>query len=405
MQSLAVFFLLLSSLLGQTVAAKETPVTIVAGESWINHIHRSFEETSMGKTGRLGPPTSVTGEEMPSFQLEISPDLASKTVTVRGVDLYRLNCQGCHGESGSGAPPEINSLIDPVRASSIVAVEERMKRVGMDVSWSDAAKLASEAKAALLERLRNGGQDMPPFRHLSGKEIRSLTAYLKQLAGIAGAEKNQVAVKESPLRIGEHIAKSTCHICHSASGTNPGARELSDGAIPPLDTLTSRLSERNFVRKVTRGAPVIMGDPALPHRGRMPVFYYLREDEAVDVYLYLKFYPPYRWATLDLVPPQLLENRPPPEESQPSEKASIVSDVEPPKTHRRSESSDEQIVVPVVAGMFIALLLAGTFGFTVREFVKWSAAADRPGIAACNIRVEHSDANAGNGKSEGRLIA
>src|SRR5580765_2378145 len=167
MQSVAVVFLLLSSLLGQTIAIKEAPVTIVAGESWLNHIHRSFEETSMGKTGRLGPPASVTGEEMPTFQLEISPDLASQTVTVSGSDLYRLNCQACHGESGLGAPPEINSVINPVRASSVVAVKERMKKVGMDISRSDAEKLALEAKAALIERLQDGGQDMPPFRHLS----------------------------------------------------------------------------------------------------------------------------------------------------------------------------------------------------------------------------------------------
>ena len=401
---MAVVFLLLSSLLGQTIAIKEAPVTIVAGESWLNHIHRSFEETSMGKTGRLGPPASVTGEEMPSFQLEISPDLASQTVTVSGSDLYRLNCQACHGESGLGAPPEINSVIDPVRASSVVAVKERMKKVGMDISRSDAAKLASEAKAALLERLQNGGQDMPAFRHLSGTEIRSLTTYLKQLAGIAGAEKKQVAVKESPLRIGEQIAKSTCHICHSASGTNPSARQLSDGAIPPLDTLTSRLGEREFVRKVTRGAPVIMGDPALPHRGRMPVFYYLREGEAADVYLYLKAYPPYRWATLDWVPPQPLENRSA-MEVKPPEKASVVSDVEPPKIHRRNEGSNVQIVASVVAGMFVALLLAGTFGFTVLEFVRLSAVTDRPAMTACNPRVEHPDANAANAKSERRLIA
>jgi mono/diheme cytochrome c family protein len=404
MQSLAVVFLLLSSLLAQTVATKETPVTIVAGESWLNHIHRSFEETSMGKTGRLGPPAAVTGEEMPGFQLNVSPDLASQTVTVSGSDLYRLNCQACHGESGLGAPPEINSVIDPVRASSVVAVKERMKKVGMDISRSDAEKLALEAKTALLQRLHNGGEDMPPFRHLSGGEIRCLIAYLKQLAGIAGAEKDQVPMKESPLRIGEHITKSTCHVCHSASGTNPSARQLSDGAIPPLDTLTSRLGEREFVRKVTRGAPIVMGDPALPHRGRMPVFYYLREDEAADVYLYLQAYPPYRWATLDSLPPQPLENRSVPE-PQPSEKASVVSDVEPPKIHRRNEGSNVQIVESVVAGMFVALLLAGTFGFTVREFVRLSAETDRPGLAACNQRVEHPDANAANAKSEGRLIA
>ncbi len=30
--------------------------TAVSGESWLQHLGRSFDETSMGKTGRLGPP-------------------------------------------------------------------------------------------------------------------------------------------------------------------------------------------------------------------------------------------------------------------------------------------------------------------------------------------------------------
>src|SRR6267142_1760585 len=103
------------------------------------------------------------GKEMPRFQLGSSPGPASQIVTLRGSDLYRLNCRGCHGESGLGAPPEINSVIDPVRASSVGAVKERMKRAGMDISRAEAGKLALEAKTALLQRLHNGGQDMPPF--------------------------------------------------------------------------------------------------------------------------------------------------------------------------------------------------------------------------------------------------
>jgi hypothetical protein len=65
-----------------------------------------------------------------------------------------------------------------------------------------------------------------------------------------------------------------------------------DGAIPPLSTLTARKDQSEFVRKVTQGAPVLMGTPAMPCRGRMPVFFYLTEEEAADVYLYLTLYPP-----------------------------------------------------------------------------------------------------------------
>jgi hypothetical protein len=35
-----------------------------------------------------------------------------------------------------------------------------------------------------------------------------------------------------------------------------------------------------------------MGDPGLFHRGRMPVFYYLKDEEIAAAYLYLATYPP-----------------------------------------------------------------------------------------------------------------
>ncbi len=272
----------------QTVKTKD-PVTEVSGESWLNHLARNFNDTSMGKTGRLGP--SEAGDEAPRFESQPLPVLAVQSVTVRGADLYRMNCRGCHGEYGFGAPPEINSVINPVRSTSVALVMERMKAVGMDVSPSTAADMASQSRKALLLRLHEGGQNMPPFPHLSEPEIRAIVAYLKQLAGVPGAQGEQVTLQISRVHIGEHIAKSTCHICHSAAGANPNAQQILDGAIPPLSSLTGRKDLSGFVTKVTQGAPVVMGTPPLVCRGRMPVFGYLTEDEAEDVYLYLTLYP------------------------------------------------------------------------------------------------------------------
>jgi hypothetical protein len=69
------------------------------------------------------------------------------------------------------------------------------------------------------------------------------------------------------------------------------------GAIPPLSSLTTRMNLPEFIRKVTYGAPVIMGAPPFSYRdsyrGRMPVFRFLSEDEAADAYLYLTLYPPH----------------------------------------------------------------------------------------------------------------
>ena len=279
-------------LAGCCLSAQDLPVTDVEGASWLNHLGRSFNDTNMGKTGRLGPSPDMSPGEIPDRKSELSPVLARQTVTLHGADLYRLNCQGCHGASGLGAPPEINSIINPVRATSVALVMERMKNVGMDVSPANAEEMARQSRTALLLRLHKGGESMPPFPHLSEPEIPVLMAYLKQLSGFPGAEREQVTVIESRVRVGEHIAKSTCHICHDAAGPNPSPEQLLEGAVPPLSTLTARKKLPEFVRKVTQGAPVSMGASPLLYRGRMPVFSYLSEDEAADVYLYLTFHQP-----------------------------------------------------------------------------------------------------------------
>ena len=180
----------------------------------------------------------------------------------------------------------------------MAVILERAKKSGQDMTRADAAVLAKQSKNLLLQRLHKGGQDMPPFPHLNELEIRSIVAYLEQLSDVPGAEKRQVAVKESPYRVGEHIVKSTCHVCHSAAGPNPDSQQLMEGAIPPLSTLTERTTLASFVRKVTDGATIFMGTPPFSYRdsyrGRMPVFRYLTADEAADAYLYLTLYPPHQ---------------------------------------------------------------------------------------------------------------
>src|SRR5262249_28610383 len=270
----------------------DAPVTSVTGESWLGHLHKSFDETSMGKTDQLGPRAPEPGEDASDWALRLSIDSTTRDVTLRGSDLYRLNCQACHRDSGQGAPPEINSIIDPVRATSTTLVRERMKSGGMSMSRAAVAELAKQSEHALLQRLHSGGQDMPAFPHLSTAETNSLVTYMKELAGVPGVDGSQRIIRTSPIRIGELIVKSTCHICHGAAGPNPNPAQLEDGAIPPLATLTARTNLAGFIRKVTVGAPVVMGNPPMIRRGRMPVFDYLSQDEAADVYLYLTLYPP-----------------------------------------------------------------------------------------------------------------
>jgi len=279
------------SLFGQTTENKDSTLTAVQGESWIRHLHRAFNDGSMGRTWDLGPAAPLPGETTASWQLDLSPGYGAQSVTLHGSDLYRLNCRACHGQLGHGAPPEINSIIGPVQATSVAVTMDRMKKAGREMARSDAITMAKEAKVLLLERLHKGGQNMPP-PHLTEAEIRSLVPYLEQLSDIPGAEKNQIAVNESSLRVGEHIVKSTCHICHSATGPNPTPDQILKGEIPPLTAVIKRVNLSEFVRKVTSGAPIVMGNPSAFYRGRMPVFSYLSQDEAAAAYLYLTRYPP-----------------------------------------------------------------------------------------------------------------
>lgn len=405
MKSLVLVCVLAISALGQSSGAKTVQATPVAGESWLKHLHRTFEETSMGKTGRLGPPQSIDGYETSNGPMRLSAESTNQTVTLHGSDLYRLNCWGCHGEFGLGAPPEINSVINPTRAMSTQVILERMKNLGMDMSRADAAVLANQSKVALLERLHKGGTDMPPFPHLSELEVRAIVVYLKQLAGVPGAEREQAAVEESRVRVGEHIVKSTCHVCHNATGENPSPQQIFNGAIPPLSTLTARTSLPEFERKIRSGAPIVMGTPPSHFRGRMPVFYYLDKDEVADAYLYLRLYPP-DWTVPD-------PERPATEQKQAESKIVQVGfGIEPTTGGPPSNARDLAVIIFPVAA---ALLLAGGFWFTFREIRRLTAVSDsrkalvmsdgsvvqnanllassksRPGLQP----VTHSDDNAG----------
>jgi mono/diheme cytochrome c family protein len=387
-----------SALLRNGSGTKDAAVTAVTGESWLTHLNRPFGETSMGKTGHLGPPAPAPGEEAARWP-EPSPASTARVVTLHGADLYRLNCQGCHGESGQGAPPEINSVINPVRATSIALVMGRMKTAGMDISRPDAAKLAQQSNTALLQRLHDGGQDMPAFPHLNVAEIRSLVAYLKQLAGVPGAGSGQLAVKESPVRIGEHIVKSTCHTCHSATGLDPEPQQIWDGAIPPLSTLAKRKSQPEFIRKVTHGAPVLMGTPPMLYRGRMPVFYYLSEEEAADVYLYLTLYPPTDSADPDTMIALSQQNRVAGGGTAPPQKAGnglSVPNNRPVERQQPNNAPGLQTVVLLSAvGLVVILLLAGGLGFTILEFQRLSAKAQDRGVAVRTMpRRQTEDASA-----------
>jgi len=392
---IAIVFLATCALQSQNVTPRvstyrnDANVTAETGESLLTHLNRPFGDTSMGRTGRLGPAPRSGADSQQTFS-PILLQSTTGTVMLRGSDLYRLNCRACHGESALGAPPEINSLISPIRATSPVLARERIKKVGMDISYAEATKLAQEAETALLERLHKGGKTMPAFPQLKESDIRPLLAYLKLLADMPGAQNEQSAVKESHVRVGEFIVKSTCHICHGAVGANPGTQELLDGAIPPLSTLTKRKVQSEFIRKVTQGAPVLMGTAPMLYRGRMPVFYYLSEEEAADEYLYLTMYPPSESVTPTSVRAALQDKQRPSEKGQESADARRLPKNTTNRETASSISPELEWMVLLSTVSIVTLLLAGGLLFALREFRRLSSQSVSYNTTAPNLRV-HPD--------------
>jgi hypothetical protein len=92
----------------------------------------------------------------------------------------------------------------------------------------------------------------------------------------------------------------------------------------------------------------------------MPVFDYLSETEIADAYLYLKLYPPAAWTD-----PATAPNPPQPA----SAIAAIVSKPGPPSGPPRGDAAEanSSILLPVIAQIFVGLLVVGGGVFTLIE--------------------------------------
>jgi mono/diheme cytochrome c family protein len=209
-----------------------------------------------------------------------------------GGDLYRLNCQACHREEGTGSPPEIKSVLGLAQGSSLEFVRQHLQGKGAAASESAARAQATRARDDLYQRIQKGGQRMPALAHLQKADIDAVYAYLMRLAGTPDPPP-QLRQSTSWARLGELVVKGTCHICHDAVGPPPTGEALYvQGTIPPFTTLLEDKPVADFLTKVRRGAPVTTHDPVFHYRGRMPVFSYLQELEVAAAYAFLIDYPP-----------------------------------------------------------------------------------------------------------------
>ena len=292
-------------------------VTPANGPSWLKYLGVfDLRFTAMGQMGGYEPPPPSPREE-PGFPIEGSPPsgrggmgrggmmgggysnrrfspytlqkMLSEKFLLAGADLYRLNCRACHGPNGDGSPPQIKSLIGPVQGTSASLIEERMIKMGRPIGNELAKELAAQAEQGIRERLHKGGEKMPPFMHIDREEADALLIYLQKHVGAPEAEGRAILVTQSVARVGEHLVKGTCQICHAATGPGVGPMMgMMRGIIPSLASFPYEQSMQSIVWQVAEGSrPMMMGGQ------RMPAYPYITKDEAVASYLYLVRYPPY----------------------------------------------------------------------------------------------------------------
>ncbi len=257
----------------------------VQGPSWIKHLGLTVSKTHMGQMGGDTAPKISPGVTLDPIMkrflssLRSDPQQASKILneefSASGADIYRWNCQGCHGTEGKGLPPEINSILGPVQGTSEAMTRARMEARGLEVDDDMVKQVTELARQALRDRLQHGGTNMPAFSHLRPDEIQALTGYLEKLAAVPGA-KGDILVHETSARVGEHILRGTCHICHDGTGPGAGAVALLQGNVPSLASLPQEHSLSGVVHQVQYGS---CGSVRLTGSDTMPAYPYFSEEE------------------------------------------------------------------------------------------------------------------------------
>ncbi len=308
------FFVVLSGCGGSaddqtaTPEAQKYPVTGVLGISWLKHLGLTVSQTRLGQMGGTAqPPADAVGREENESGLagalqrylsifgksrQQASQYLSQSFVLTGQDLYRLDCQSCHAPDGQGSPPEINSVIGPVQGASAALIQDRMSARGTPIDADLAKQLASQSEAAIQNRLRDGGKKMPPFRHLRGEEVDALLGHLDALAEVPAGRRKGLFVRESAARVGEHLVKGTCHICHDATGPGGGHMAMMRGIIPSLQSFPADYSLSSIEHQLEYGSSGMMRMMMMTGAESMPPFPYITRMEGAASYFYLAEYPP-----------------------------------------------------------------------------------------------------------------
>jgi len=260
----------------------------VVGSSLLGRLRVGFDGSAFGRVGSIGSLPAAARQGLGAGQPnEATGDWLQGGFQLSGSDLYRINCRSCHGRGGEGLPPVIPAITDPVRASSPELVAQRMAARGRTIPTAVAERLAARAELGIRHRLLAGGQVMPPFVHLAADEVDALLGYLEVVVGASKTEAAELRVDLQAARVGEHVIKANCQVCHDSTDAISRRRPPADRDLPSLAAMTQRYAVWEFVRKVREGSPAADG-----RRGRMPRFNYLSPAELAASYVYLTAFPP-----------------------------------------------------------------------------------------------------------------
>jgi mono/diheme cytochrome c family protein len=97
-------------------------------------------------------------------------------------------------------------------------------------------------------------------------------------------------VTQTAARVGEHVMKGTCHICHDATGPGGGHMSMMTGIIPSLFSIPRQESLGTVLHQVEYGSSGMM--MMMMAGQRMPALPYFTKDEIAASYFYLIDYPP-----------------------------------------------------------------------------------------------------------------
>jgi mono/diheme cytochrome c family protein len=284
---------------------REYPIPSGQGPSCIKHLGLTVSQTRLGQVGGTGAlPANPHGNPQPSSgtpggaanlnlviqrflsTFRTSPEkagaLLNEKFPVSGADLYRWNCQACHGPDGQGAPPEINSVLGPVQGTSAVMTRKRLEARGLDVDDDMIQQVTELAEGSLRDRLQHGGKNMPSFEYLRPDEVEALFGYLEKLASVPPTKRDGLLVQESAARVGDHIVRGTCHVCHDATGPGSGHTAMTQGTIPSLASIPRDHSLSGVVHQVQYGSCGIM---KVTGGNVMPAYPYFTEEEIAALYL------------------------------------------------------------------------------------------------------------------------